>query len=124
MFKQIVTAFTAVLDTTETLIDTVTVPDGVSKLVGVASIPCAAATLTSGEPCVGKVSLKSDDRGLEPCQFLTDCVNVLTNGAASLKPTQWPCLIPVAPGNRIKVYGAYASAQTGAVAMAVQLTFE
>ena len=124
MFKQIVTAFTAVADTTETLIDTVTVPDGVSKLVGVATIPCASATLTSGECCVGKVSLKSDDRGIEPCQFLTDCVDILTSGCAALKPTQWPCLVPVSPGNRIKVYGAYASAQTGAVAMGVQLTFE
>lgn len=122
-FKQIVTAVTAIVDTTKTLVDTVTVPDGVKALVGFAGTSCGGATLTSAEGVTGYWELESDDIPIVPAQFLMDSVVILTSGTTSVKPTQWPCNIPVKQGNRIKVYARYDMAQTGALTGRAQLTF-
>jgi len=123
MFKQQCSALTATGDTTKTLIDTFTVPDGCSAIVGVASQVCGSATLTTGESTTGLLELESDDAPVTPAAFLTDVITILTSGAVSLKPTQWPCDIKVKAGNRIKAYVTMDMAQTGALKARVQLTY-
>lgn len=123
MFKQQVSAATATGDTSKTLIDTFTVPAGCTKIVGVASIVCSGATLTSAEMVAGLLELESDDAPVTPAMFLTDIAFAITSGALALKPTQWPCAIPVVAGNRIKAYVTMDMAQTAAFKARVQLTY-
>jgi hypothetical protein len=123
MFKQQVSAATATGDTTKTLIDTFTVPAGCTKIVGVASVVCSGATLTSAEMVAGLLELESDDAPVTPAMFLTDVAFALTSGGLTLKPTQWPCSIPVQGGNRIKAYITMDMAQTAAFKARVQLTY-
>jgi len=124
MWKQQISAKTATGDTTKTLIDTFTVPDGVTAIVGVASVVVGSATLTSGEAITGILELESDDAPVTPAAFLLDVMHALTSGTASLKPTQWPTSIKVKPGNRIKALVTMDMAQTGAFTARVQLTYE
>jgi hypothetical protein len=122
-FKQQVTALTASGDTSKTLIDTVVVPLDCSKIVGVASIISAGATLTIAEAVSGIIELESDDSPITPAQFLTDVINILTSGAVAYSPSQWPCSIPVKGGSRIKVYITMDMAQTSAFKARVQITY-
>lgn len=122
-FKQQVTASAVVNTTSKTAVDTVVVPQGVTKIVGVAGMHMGAATLTTGQPLTGMYELESDDIPITPAQFLMDGVNVLTSGAFSLKPTQWPCDISVVPGARIRVFAQLDMAQTGSVRTRVQITY-
>jgi hypothetical protein len=123
MFKQSVSALTASGDTTKTLIDTMIVPAGVTRIVGLASIVLAGSTLTIAEAVTGIIELESDDSPIIPCQFLTDVINILTSGAVALNPKQWPCDVPVTPGHRIKVYVTMDMAQTSVFKARVQLTY-
>lgn len=123
MFKQMVTAKTASGDTTKTLIDTVTVPDGVTELVGLASVVAGGPGATTLENVSGYIELESDDVSIVPAQFLTDVVVCLTSGTAGWSPKQWPCSIKVKPSNRIKVYVTMDMALTVAYTCRVQLTF-
>lgn len=122
-FKQAVSALTATGDTSKTLIDTFVVPQGCTKIIGVAAIASAGATLTIAEAVSGIVELESDDISIVPCQFLLDVVNILTSGAVSYNPSQWPCDIAVQAGARIKAYITMDMAQTSAFKGRVQLTF-
>lgn len=123
MFKQAVSAKTASADTTKTLVDTMTVPAGATKIVGVAALCIGSGTLTSGESVSGIIELESDDASIVPAQFLLDAVQCLTSGVCSLKPTQWPAAIPVKGGDRIKVYVTMDMAQTTNFTCRAQLTF-
>jgi hypothetical protein len=122
-WKQSVSALTTTNDTTKTLIDTFTVPAGCSKIIGVASIVSAGATLTIAEAVSGIVELESDDTGITPAQFLTDVVNILTSGAVAYNPTQWPAAIPVKGGDRVRAYVTMDMAQTSAFKARIQLTY-
>ena len=123
MFKQQVSALTASGDTNKTLIDTFVVPVGCTKIVGVAWIMSAGATLTIAEAVSGKLELESDDCPITSAQFLSDVINMLTSGAVAYNPTQWPCDIPVVAGSRIKAYVTMDMAQTSAFTVRVQLTY-
>lgn len=115
---------TASGDTTKTLIDTVTVPQGVKKLVGVVHQHAGAATLTSGEPVTGLFELESDDLPMVPMQFPTATIDILTSGACALNPFIWPVDVPVVPGSRIKGYITMDMAQTGALKSRFTLIYE
>lgn len=122
-FKQVVSAKTAHGDTTKTLIDTITVPQGVSRLIGFAGHAVGGAGVTTVENVTGYFELESDDFQITPAQFLMDCITVLTSGSAPFKPTQWPCDIPVVPGGKIKIYATMDLAQTVANTCRAMLTF-
>lgn len=123
-FKQQVTDLTALgAATVKTLIDTLTVPQGVTKLVAVSSSVIGADTVTSTEAISGIVELESDDIPMVPAQFLTDQITILTSGAVAFSPKQWPCDIPVTPGSRIRCYITNDDTSTGTIKGRVQLTY-
>jgi hypothetical protein len=124
MFKQQVSTLTASGDTVKTLIDTFVVPMGVKRIIGVAWIQSAGATLTIAEAVTGILELESKDIAIQPCQFLSDVINLLTSGAVAYSPTQWPTDIPVIPGARIDAYVTMDMAQTSAFKCRVQLTYD
>ena len=127
-YKSMVSTLTAqnATETTKTLIDTITVPQGVKTLVGVAGQMNAAGTTTL-EGLGYIIELESDD--MSPWggtqQFLGVAV-VNGNGAgwAALNPYIHPCAIPVTPGSHIKVSTTFDLAQTINPSMRVQLVFE
>lgn len=123
-FKQQITGPTALgAADTKTLIGTLTVPAGVSKIIGVSSVLLAADTLTSTEAVCGMVELESEDVDLVPSQFLTDVATILTSGAVAFSPKQWPADLPVTKGDRIKCYITNWDTSTGSIEGAVQLTY-
>ena len=105
MEKNFVTANTAqnATETTKTLIDTYTVPQGVTRLVEVGmqiNIP-GCTTLV----CVGAIlELECDDSsnwgGTQ--QFVSDVIVPLTGGVPILPSKIHDCIIPVQPGSHIK----------------------
>lgn len=115
MFHALVSTLTATGDTTKTLIDTITVPFGAKKIIGVWSQAIGGATLTSGECASGILELESADIALQPMQFPLDIADILTSGALSLKPTIIPTDISVNGGERIAGYMTMDMAQTGAL---------
>lgn len=128
MFKSMVTALTAqnATETTKTLIDTITVPQGVKNLVGIASQVSAAGTTTL-EDQTYIIELESDDMapwgGTQ--QFLGLAIGTCVTAAnAYLNPFIQPCLIPVTAGSHIKVSATFNKAQTVNPSMRCQLTFE
>src|ERR1035437_4070812 len=88
----------------KTLIDTLVVPQGVSKIVGVWSSNMGGATMSTGQPITGIVELESQDVSLIPLQLPMDSASILTSGAQSLSPRIIPVSIPVTPGARIACY--------------------
>lgn len=129
MFKSMVTALTPqnATETTKTLVDTITVPQGVKSLVGIASQITSAGT-TDKESLAHIIELESDD--MSPWggtqQFLG--IGVATGLAAASNlflPVQiQPCLIPVTAGSHIKVSTTFNSALTINPSMRCQLIFE
>jgi hypothetical protein len=115
MFKSQVSTATATGDTSKTLIDTITVPDGVSRIVGVCAQAVAGASVTIAEPITGILELESDDAPVTPAQFILDCVVLLTSGMAAFNPRVWAVSIPVKAGNRIKGSITMDMAMTGAL---------
>ena len=108
MYKSICTASTALsaTETTKTLIDTITVPQGVKALIGVgANIWGGTAGSTTLESMAGILELESDD--MSPWggtqQFLTAAANGNGAGWAALNPMIHPTHIPVTGGAHIKV---------------------
>lgn len=124
--KWITTACTAqnATETTKTLVDTITVPQGVTKLVAVMT-QITAKGFTTLETVGGIVELESDD--MSPWggtqQFVTDTYEALTSGAASIKPTIHDCNIPVTPSSHIKVSMTYNMALTITPSTRVGLKF-
>lgn len=127
-YKSIVSTLTAqnATETTKTLIDTITVPQGVKALVGVGSQMNAAGTTTL-EGVAYIIELESDD--MSPWggtqQFL-GCSAANGNGAGWVfgNPYLCPCNIPVTPGSHIKCSTTFDLAQTVNPSMRVQLVFE
>lgn len=111
MFKSQVSALTAHTDTTEKLIDTLDVPDDVTKIVGVQAHVVGGAGITTVENVTGKFRIRNKSTGLE-YEFLLDCIVVLTSGTTAFMPTLQPCDIPVAQGNKIEGYVTLDLAQT------------
>lgn len=110
-FKSQVSAKTAHGDTTETLIDTLTVPANVSKIVGIQVHAVGGAGITTVENVTGKFRLRNKSTG-EEWEFLLDCIVVLTSGVAAIVPSIQPCDIPVAPTNQMEGYITMDLAQT------------
>lgn len=98
-------------ETTEKLIDTLDVPSGVSKIVGVRVHTLGGAGATTLENITGKFRLRNKSRG-EENEFLLDCVVPLTSGSAAIQPTLHVCDIPVSPGEKIEGYAVLDLAQT------------
>lgn len=129
MYKSMVTAATSMsaTETTKTLIDTVTVPQGVKALVGVGiQILGGTAGVTTLENVGGIVELESDDMapwgGTQ--QFLTGALSVLTSGTAWVAPVVHPTNIPVTPGAHIKYSATMDLALTINNKVRGQLVFE
>lgn len=128
MYKSMVTTLTAqnATETTKTLIDTITVPQGVKNLVGVGGQVNGAGTTTL-EGLGYIIELESDD--MSPWggtqQFLGNAI-VNGNGAgwAALNPYIHPTMIPVTPGSHIKVSFTFDLAQTINPSCRAQLVFE
>lgn len=127
-YKSIVSALTQqnATETTKTLIDTITVPQGVKALVGVgAQINGAGTTTLEGLGAI--LELESDD--MSPWsgtqQFLINgMVNGNGAGWAALNPYIHPTNIPVTAGAHIKCSTTFDLAQTINPACRVQLVFE
>lgn len=128
MYRSIVSILTAQqsTETTKTLVDTVLVPQGVKKLIGVSS-QISAAGLTTLEDITGILELESDD--MSPWggtqAFLVGGVGTMTTGGqAVLQPYVHPTDIPVSPGSHIKCSHTFNKAQTVNPSTRVQLIFE
>ena len=128
MFKSIVSTLTAqnATETTKTLVDTITVPQGVKALVAVAT-QVSAAGLTTLEDISHILELESDD--MSPWggtqQFLGLGVGtVVTSGVAAVNVSLQPTNIPVTAGSHIKCSVTYNKAQTINPSTRVQLVFE
>lgn len=113
--KNFVTDLTAqnATETVKTLIDTITVPQGVTRLseVGIQMMGVGVTTLETLS-CI--LELESDD--MSPWggtqQFVSDVIEALTSGVCSYKPTVHDCNIPVVPGSNIKFSITYNMALT------------
>lgn len=127
-YKSIVSALTAqnATETTKTLVDTITVPQGVKALVGVgAQVNSAGSTTLEGMASI--LELESDD--MSPWsgtqQFL---VNGMVNGNGAgwvgLNPYIHPTNIPVTAGAHIKCSMTFDLALTINPSSRVQLVFE
>lgn len=105
MERNFVTDLTAqnATETTKTLIDTITVPQGVTKLVEV-GIQIVAKGVTTLEHVGCILELESDDAspwgGTQ--QFVSDSVEPLTSGAVVIPSKVHDCDIAVQPGSTIK----------------------
>lgn len=115
MEKNFVTAQTAqnATETTKTLIDTYTVPQGVSKLVEVGfqiNIPGC----TTLEDVSAILELECDDSSTwgGTQQFASDTLVPLTSGSAIIPAKIHDCNIPVQPGSHIKFSTTFALALT------------
>lgn len=128
MYKSMVSSLTAqnATETTKTLIDTLTVPQGVKALVGVGA-QVSAAGLTTLEDTTFIMELESDDMapwgGTQ--QFLGMGIQTgVTSGQAALNPYLHPTNIPVTGGAHIKCSTTFNKAQTVNPSVRFQLVFE
>lgn len=128
MYKSMVSALTAqnATETTKTLVDTLTVPQGVKSLVGVGCQISAAGTTTL-EDVTHIIELESDD--MSPWggtqQFLGLGMGT-GNGANGGYPNPYlhPTNIPVTAGSHIKCSVTFNKAQTVNPSTRIQLVFE
>jgi hypothetical protein len=115
MEKNFVTAQTAqnATETTKTLIDTYTVPQGVTKLVEV-GMQINIPGVTTLEAVGAILELESDDSskwgGTQ--QFVSDVIVPLTGGVPIMPAKVHDCDIPVEPGSHIKFSTTFAQALT------------
>lgn len=128
MYKSMVSVLTAqnATETTKTLVDTLTVPQGVKSLVGVGSQVSSAGTTTL-EDQTHIIELESDD--MSPWggtqAFLGMAIGTCVTAAnAYLQPYLHPTSIPVTAGSHIKVSVTFNKAQTVNPSTRVQLVFE
>lgn len=128
MYKSMVSLLTAqnATETTKTLMDTITVPQGVKHLVGV-GYQISPSGLTTLEDVTGILELESDDMapwgGTQ--QFLMNGMQtVVTSGAVVVAPYIHPTMIPVTAGAHIKISATYNKAQTINPSTRAQLVFE
>lgn len=113
--KNFISALTAqnATETVKTLIDTITVPQGVSKLVEI-GWQMIMAGVTSLESVSSILELESDDMapwgGTQ--QFASPVVIPLTSGTVVLPASVHDCDIPVTPGSHIKLSATFNVALT------------
>lgn len=129
MYKSICTLSTSMnaTETTKTLIDTITVPQGVKALIGIgANIWGGTSGTTTLESISGIIELESDDMapwgGTQ--QFLTGAANGNGAGWVVANPLIHPTNIPVTPGAHIKVSATMDLALTFNNKVRAQLVFE
>lgn len=127
-FKSMVSALTAqnATETTKTLIDTLTVPQGVSRLVGI-GVQVSSAGITTLEDLTGILELESDD--MSPWggtqAFCFGGVNTgVTSGVSALPLQVQPVNIPVTPSSHIKCSTTFNKALTINPSIRVQAVFE
>jgi len=128
-YKAMVSTLTAqnATETNKTLIDTVTVPQGVKALIGVGWLPNAGmAGFTSLENVGGILEIESDD--MSPWggtqAFISGILTGLTSGTAWCQPFMHPCNIPVISGAKLKLSTTFDLALTINPKVRVQLYFE
>jgi hypothetical protein len=111
-FTSVLTAQNAT-ETVKTLIDTITVPQGVTKLVEI-GWQIVMAGMTTLESISNILELESDDAanwgGTQ--QFASPVTLPLTSGAATLPLCVHDCNIPVSPGSHIKLSSTFNVALT------------
>lgn len=115
MEKNFVTALTAqnATETTKTLIDTYTVPQGVSKLVEVGvQISMAGVTTLESVSCILELECDDSSNWGGTQQFVTDTVLPLTSGVGVIPAKIHDCNIPVQPGSHIKFSTTFNAALT------------
>ena len=126
-YKSVCSALTAqnATETTATVVDTLAVPQGVSKIVGVAPI-IHPKGLTTLETVSGILALSSDDMaGWGGTQtFPLPLMNPLTSGSVALNPYIQPCDIPVTPGGHVILTVTYDMALTITPSTRVQVVYE
>ena len=106
MSKHLVSALTKVnaTETTKSLLDTLEMPVGAKKIVGVGCQAMAVGLITL-ETISGILELECDNAqaGWGGTQtFPIPMQNALTSGAVALNPYTHPCDIPVSEGYKIK----------------------
>lgn len=129
MYKSMVSTLTAqnATETTKTLVDTLTVPQGVKNLVGVGS-QISAAGLTTLEDITHIIELESDDMspwgGTQAFLGGGSVNTVVTSGVSALPVYLHPTHIPVVQGAKIKCSVTFNKAQTVNPSTRLQLVFE
>ncbi len=115
MEKNFVTAQTAqsATETTKTLIDTYTVPQGVTKLIEV-GMQINVPGCTTLEAVAAILELECDDSSTwgGTQQFVSDSIVPLTGGVPVLPAKIHDCNIPVQGGSHIKFSTTFAQALT------------
>ena len=115
MEKNFVTAQTAqnATETTKTLIDTYTVPQGVTKLVEV-GMQINMPGVTTLEDVAAILELECDDSSTwgGTQQFVSDTIVPLTSGTVVIPAKIHDCSIPVQAGSHIKFSTTFALALT------------
>lgn len=126
-YKSIVTTLTAAeaTETTKKLLSSQIVPQGVTKLVGVAA-QVSAAGLTTLEDVSGILEIESDDMapwgGTQ--QFLIFGIATgVTSGMIGLNPYMHPTNISVTPGANLKISYTGNKAQTINPSVRAQVVF-
>jgi hypothetical protein len=105
MFKAQVSQKAATADTVKTLVDTLTVPGGVSQIIGIWAYAVGGAGITTLQNISGIMEYESDDLSLTPLQLPLDVVVVLASGVAGWSPRIFAVAIPVSPGvSKIRGY--------------------
>jgi len=115
MEKNCVTDLTAqnATETTKTLIDTYTVPQGVTKLVEVGmQITGAGLTTLEGVSCILELECDDSSNWGGTQQFAGDVVEPLTSGVGVIPARKHSCNIPVQPGSHIKFSTTFNAALT------------
>lgn len=128
-FKSVVSLCVAVnaTETTKSLIDTLTVPQGVKSIIAVGD-QVSSAGLTTLEDLTHVLELESDDMApwAGTQQFLCGgSVNTcVTSGVSALPVQLQPCRIPVTPGAHVKCSTTFNKALTINPSVRVQVVYE
>ena len=115
MEKNFVGALTAVnaTETVKSLLDTYTVPQGVTKLVEVgAQLTMAGLTTLEGVSFILELECDDSSSWGGTQQFVSDTVLPVTSGAAMLPAKIHDCNIPVQAGSHIKFSATFNAALT------------
>lgn len=128
MYKSVVSTLTAqnATETTKTLVDTVTVPQGVKRLVGIGT-QVSSGGLTTLEDLTHILEVESDDSapwGGTQAFLGLGVGTCVTSGAAALQPYLHPCEIPVSPGSHLKLSVTFNKALTINPSTRCQLVYE
>jgi len=103
-------------ETTETEVGTITIPQGVSKIIALYG-DITIQTTTAAEGAVGFIRLDSSDLSLAPAKFPARIVQGAAGTLAGIGPDSTPHLIPVdipvTGSARVVCYAATELAQTG-----------